>query len=98
MTRRQWILAFLLTFCALALVNARYHERRLYAQMDRVDRSIQKLESDIESLGLELTSLRNPARIDTAARRDLNMLPIKPTEILYFNVSRDGRPSSAGNP
>jgi len=97
-TRRQWILAFLLTFCALALVNARYHERRLYAQMDRVDRSIQKLESDIESLQLELTSLRNPARIDTDARRDLNMLPIKPTEILYFNVSRDGRSSSAGNP
>jgi len=65
-------------------VSARYHERRLYTQMDRVDRTIQKLESDVEVLQVELTALRNLGRIDTAARRDLKMVPIKPTETFYY--------------
>lgn len=86
MTRRQWILVALITFSALALVNARYHERRLYAQMDRVDRASQKLDSDIEVLQVELTALRNPGRIDIAARRDLNMVPLRPTETLYYGT------------
>jgi len=85
-TRQQWVLALLITVCALALVNARYHERRLYAQIDRLDRSAQKLAADIENLQIELTGLRNPARIDAAARRDLKMIPFKPTETLYFSL------------
>jgi cell division protein FtsL len=89
MTRRQWLLAILLTASAVALINARYQERRLYTQMDRIDRGIQKLESDIESLQIELTTLRNPARIDTAAKRDLKMAPIRPTETLYYVLPRN---------
>lgn len=86
MTRQQWVLAFLITICAVALVNARYHERRLYAQIDRIDRSGQKLAADIENLQIELTALRNPARIDAAARRDLKMVPFRPHEALYFTM------------
>lgn len=84
MTRQQWILVALITASALALVNSRYHERRLYTQMDRVDRTTQKLESDIEVLQVELTALRNLGRIDSAARRDLKMAPLKATEIYYY--------------
>ncbi|WVN41654.1 cell division protein FtsL [beta proteobacterium MWH-UniP1] len=90
MTRQQWILVMLITISALALVNARYHERRLYTQMDRVDRSTQKLESDIEVLQVELTALRNLGRIDSAARRDLKMVPLKPTEIYYYFKPKSG--------
>lgn len=89
MTRRHWVLAILLTASAIALVNARYHERRLYTQIDRVDRGIQKLESDIETLQIELTTLRNPARIDAAAKRDLKMIPIRSTETLYYVLPRN---------
>lgn len=84
MTRRQWLLVVLVTASALSLVNARYHERRLYTQMDRVERAGLKLDSDIEVLQVELTALRNPGRIDAAARRDLKMVPLRPTESLYY--------------
>ncbi len=83
MTGRQWLLVALITVSALALVNSRYHERRLYAQIERVDRASQKLDSDIEVLQVELTALRNPARIDAIARRDLKMVPLRPVDTLY---------------
>jgi cell division protein FtsL len=83
MTARQWLLAVLITISALALVNARYHERRLFTQMDRADRMAQKLDSDTEVLEVELTVLRNPSRIDVAARRDLRMVPLTPSDTLY---------------
>ena len=90
MTRRQWGLVALITVSALALVNARYHERRLYTQMERVERMSQKLDSDIEVLQVELTALRNPGRIDPAARRDLKMVPLRPTETLYYLPASSG--------
>jgi cell division protein FtsL len=84
MAMRQWVLIALITACALALVNARYHERRLYAQMDRADRLGLKLDSDIEMLQVEITALRTPGRIDLMARRDLKMVPLKTTETFYY--------------
>lgn len=90
MTRRQWILVGLITVSAMSLVNARYHERRLFTQMDRTERVTQKLESDIEVLQVELTALRNPGRIDLAARRDLKMVPLRHSDTLYY---RDGKES-----
>lgn len=83
MTMRQWILVGLITACAIALINARYHERRLYGQMDRAERLGLKLDSDIEMLQVELTALRTPGRIDLMARRELKMVPLKPTETFY---------------
>jgi cell division protein FtsL len=84
MTRRQWFLVGLITASSLSLVNARYHERRLFTQMDRTERAGLKLDSDIEVLQVELTALRNPGRIDAAARRDLKMIPLRPTESMYY--------------
>jgi len=84
MTRRQWFLVGLITGSSLSLVNARYHERRLFTQMDRTERAGLKLDSDIEVLQVELTALRNPGRIDAAARRDLKMIPLRPTEPMYY--------------
>ncbi len=92
MTGRQWLLVALITVSALALVNSRYHERRLYAQIERVDRASQKLDSDIEVLQVELTALRNPARIDAIARRDLKMVPLRPVDTLYSPPSLVAQP------
>jgi cell division protein FtsL len=84
MTRRQWFLVGLITASSLSLVNVRYHERRLFTQIDRTERAGLKLDSDIEVLQVELTALRNPGRIDAAARRDLKMIPLRPTEPMYY--------------
>lgn len=95
MTRSQWILVGLITASAMSLVNARYQERRLFILMDRVERSSQKLESDIEVLEVELTALRNPGRIDTAARRELKMVPLRQQDTLYYlpsSASQGSRP------
>jgi cell division protein FtsL len=89
MTRRQWFLVGLITASSLSLVNARYHERRLFTQMDRTERAGLKLDSDIEVLQVELTALRNPGRIDAAARRDLKMIPLRPTEPMYYRPNSD---------
>lgn len=96
MTRNQWILAALIAISALSLVNARYHERRLFSLSERADRAAEKLSADIEVLQVELTALRNPTRIDAIARRDLGMLPINPTQTLYSPelLTKGGR----GNP
>ncbi len=83
MTRKQWILVALIAISALSLVNARYHERRLFTILERADRASEKLKADIEVLQVELTALRNPTRIDSMARRDLGMVPINPTQTLY---------------
>lgn len=83
MTRSQWILVALIAISAMSLVNARYHERRLFTLLERADRSSEKLNADIEVLQVELTALRNPTRIDAVARRDLGMVPISPTQALY---------------
>ena len=83
MTRKQWIFVVLVVACALSLVNARYHERRLFTLLERAERTSEKLNSDIEVLQVELTALRNPTRIDAIARRDLGMVPINPTQTLY---------------
>jgi len=93
MTRREWFLVGLITASSLSLVNARYHERRLFTQMDRTERAGLKLDSDVEVLQVELTALRNPGRIDAAARRDLKMIPLRPTEPMYYrpNSGAGGR-------
>lgn len=100
MTRRQWLLTALITLSALSLVNARYQERRLYTQMERTERDTQKLASEMESLQLELTALRNPAKIEAAARKDLRMSPIRPQDTLYFVIPSGmpvpGAPAGAG--
>ncbi len=83
MSRKQWILSVLIAVSALSLVNARYHERRLFTLLERADRTSEKLNSDIEVLQVELTALRNPTRIDAMARRDLGMVAINPTQTLY---------------
>ena len=87
MTRHQWILVAFITVSAMSLVNARYHERRLYSQMDRAERAGLKLDSDIEVLQVQLTALRNPGRIDAAARKELKMVPLRPTEPYYYRAS-----------
>jgi cell division protein FtsL len=83
MTHKQWALVALIAVSALSLVNARYHERRLFTLFERAERASEKLNSDIEVLQVELTALRNPTRIDALARRDLGMAPINPTQTLY---------------
>jgi cell division protein FtsL len=83
---RHWFLALLLVVSALALVNARYHERRLFAQIERAERQSQKLASDIETLRVGLTSLGAPARLDGLVKSKLGLEPIRPSQTLVYRT------------
>ncbi|CAM8658979.1 FtsL Cell division protein [Burkholderiales bacterium] len=77
---RPWILALLLVVSALALVNARYHERRLFSQIEQTDRLMARLTSDAAALRVQLVALRAPSRLDRIARDQLGMEPIRPSD------------------
>lgn len=83
---RGWLLGLVLVVSALALVNARYHERRLFAQLERLERTSLKLGSDIQTLRVQVTSLRAPSRLDRIAKEQLGMLPIRPAETLTVQL------------
>lgn len=87
---RSWLLGVCLVLSALALVNARYHERRLYAQLERLERTSLKLGSDIQGLRVQVTSLRAPTRLDRIAKEQLGMMPIRPGNTL--TVQLEARP------
>ncbi|MEN9795008.1 MAG: hypothetical protein RJA17_1548 [Pseudomonadota bacterium] len=84
MTGRILLLGILLVASALSLVHARYQERRLYAQMERLDRLGQQLQSDIETLAVQRAALGVPARIDGLVRDRLGMVPIRPADTSEF--------------
>ncbi|MEY4082765.1 MAG: hypothetical protein RL483_134 [Pseudomonadota bacterium] len=88
--KRTWILALVLVISALALVNARYHERRLFAQIERAERQSQKLASDIETLRVDLTSLGAPSRLDGLVKSRLGLAPISPSQTLVYRA--EGQP------
>jgi cell division protein FtsL len=83
---RPWILGLVLVVCALALVNARYHERRLFAQIEQTDRLMARLSSDAAALRVQLVSLRAPSRLDRIARDQLGMEPIRPSDTVSLGA------------
>ena len=85
MTLRIALLTSLLVFSAMALVQSRYQERRLYAEMEKLEKTNQKLQSDIENLQVQRLALGTPARIDSVVRDRLGMVPIRPSETLQYS-------------
>lgn len=84
MTRSlNWILAAALLVSALALVNSRYHERRLFALAEQLERQIEKRVTEIENLQVSVTSLRTPGRLASIAKETLEMVPIAHSETVY---------------
>ncbi|MGA0816510.1 MAG: cell division protein FtsL [Burkholderiaceae bacterium] len=83
---RHWFLAAVLVVSALALVNARYHERRLFAQIERAESQSQKRASDIETLRVGLTSRGAPARLDGLVKSKLGLEPIRPGQTLVYRA------------
>ncbi|MEY2777058.1 MAG: Cell division protein FtsL [Pseudomonadota bacterium] len=84
---RPWILGVCLVVTALALVNARYHERRLFAQIEQTDRLLARLVSDAAALRVQLIALRAPSRLDRMAREQLGMEPIRPSDTVSLGAT-----------
>lgn len=84
MSARIFLLGLALVISALSLVHSRYQERRIYSQMERLERLSQQLQSDIENLAVQRAALGVTARIDGVVRDQLGMVPIRPADTQDF--------------
>jgi cell division protein FtsL len=84
--RINGILTFALVLCALFVVNAQYQARRLFIELERSQAAARQLELEWAQLQLDQSTLGKHARIETNARRDLNMVPVTPARTQYLTM------------
>lgn len=65
----------------LAVINSRYHARRLYAQMDQAERLTQRLDAQRENLRVQRDGLAKSSRVNQIARERLGLVPISPDRV-----------------
>jgi len=84
--RLNLILLAALVLCALSLVNAQYQSRRLFIELERAQAAARQLDLEWSQLQLDQSTLGLHARIDSLARRDLNMVPVTHDRTQYLTV------------
>ncbi|MBS1188001.1 MAG: ftsL [Burkholderiaceae bacterium] len=80
------VLALALVASALFLVNAQYQARRLFIELERAQAQKRQLEIEWEQLRVEQSRLGQPGRIETNAKRDLNMAAVTPARTQYLTL------------
>lgn len=84
--RLNLVLTIALVICALSVVNAQYQARRLFIELERAQAAARQLEIDWAQLQLDQSTLAKHARIETNARRDLNMVAVTPARTQYLTM------------
>ena len=77
-------LSTLLVTCGLSVVNARYQERNLVIEHERLQQQMRQLDIDWAQLQLDQSTLGKNERIEQIARTDLNMTPLTPARTQYL--------------
>lgn len=80
------VLTIALVLCALALVNAQYQSRRLFIELERAQAAARQLEVEWAQLQLDQSTLGKHGRIESLARRDLNMVSVTPDRTQYLSA------------
>ena len=78
------LLAVFLVLCALLLVNSQYQARRLFIELERVQEKSRQLEVEAKELELKQSTLGQHARIEGSAKRELNMVALTQSNVLYL--------------
>ena len=84
--RLNLLLTALLVGCALSLVNAQYQARELFIELERAQSLGRQLDVEWAQLQLDQSTLGKNSRIDTIARRDLNMISLTPQRTEYLTA------------
>jgi cell division protein FtsL len=82
MTRFNFVLLLLLVLCALALVTAQHHARKLYIELQKEQELAKQLEVEWGQLQLEQSTWAMHARIEKIATGSLNMGSPPPSRVL----------------
>jgi cell division protein FtsL len=80
------VLTIFLVLCALSLVTAQYQARRLFIELERAQSLSRQLDIEWSQLQLDQSTLGKTVRIETNARRDLNMVPLTPARTQYLTA------------
>ncbi|MBC7500122.1 MAG: cell division protein FtsL [Herminiimonas sp.] len=83
-SRLNLVVTALLMACALSLVNAQYHARSLFIELERAQGIARQLDIEWAQLQLDQSTLGKNARIEASARRDLNMMPVTAARTQYM--------------
>lgn len=84
--RLNLLLTVLLVLCALSQVNAQYQARRLFIELERAQAAAKQLDVEWSQLQLDQSTLGKHARIEAAARRELNMVAMTPARAQYLTA------------
>ncbi|MDF9787724.1 cell division protein FtsL [Polynucleobacter sphagniphilus] len=88
MNRATLTLLSLLLVCALSLVAAQQHARRLFVSLEQAQIEERRLNQDWLRLEYEQRNLSKSARIRDVARNQLNMVPISPDRTVYLKEAK----------
>jgi cell division protein FtsL len=88
MNRASLTLLSLLLVCALSLVAAQQHARRLFVSLEQAQIEERRLNQDWLRLEYEQRNLSKSARIRDVARNQLNMVPISPDRTVYLKEAK----------
>ena len=92
--RLNLVVTVILVLCALSLVNAQYHARSLFIELERAQAAARQLDIEWAQLQLDQSTLGKHARIEATARRELNMMPVTPNRTQYLMAA----PAAVANP
>ncbi len=94
MGRVSILFAVLLMISAISLVTARFQSRQLFVLTDRLEDKARELDTDWRRLQLERAELARNARIDGAARAELEMDVTTPGRTIYIKGKAAQTPSA----
>lgn len=87
-SRVSAVLVIALVACALSLITAQHHSRRLFIELERAQATTRQLEIDWSQLQLDQSALGKHVRIEASARRELKMVPVGAERIQYLAAER----------
>jgi cell division protein FtsL len=88
MARIHILLSLFCVACALGVVAAQHAARKLYAEMEREQEHMRRLETEWGQLQLEQSTWAAHGRVEKMARGDLQMVAPAPGTVLVM-VARD---------
>ena len=92
MLRLNLFLLVSLIASALYLVQVQYESRRLYAEIEKAQNELRRLEIEHERLQVEKRAQATPARVEKIAREQLHMRAATPAITQYVTLPK---PASA---
>lgn len=84
--RLNLVITMVLVLCALSLVNAQYHARSQFIELERAQAVLRQLDIEWSQLQLDQSTLGKHARIEATAREDLKMMPVSAQRTQYLTA------------